>query len=140
MKITKSKYRFKSLCLIAAIIAMSVFSVAALADGSFLDKLPFLKEKQSMSNDVVSIGSTLHEPFEARQMDFSPDGKYLVASSLLGGTKKDLEVHIWDWRHEKLVKILQRPAGSDAIQATHGLTWSPDGRFLAACLGGGRAR
>lgn len=92
--------------------------------------------KGAMTSEFGKRLVTLHLPFEARHLDFSPDGKYLAASSLISDTDEDKKIYIWDWRNEKVVKTLLRPSLSNAVLATDGISWSPDGRFLAACIGG----
>lgn len=72
-------------------------------------------------------------PFEARSMDFSPDGKYLAASSLINDSESDLQIRIWDWRTREIYRTLKLSHDSNSIESKEGIKWSPDGRFLAAC-------
>ncbi len=76
------------------------------------------------------------DDIDIRHIAFSPDGKYLAVTSMDELSKHSREVHIWDWRQEKLIRALYIPQGSHGDPlATEVLKWSPDGRFLATGLG-----
>jgi WD40 repeat protein len=130
-------------------ILMSLFSLysisSAWADDTNSQKLEkpssnflssLLKLGSATSSDVATKIVSFHESFEAEGLAFSPDGRYLATTNYVEAQSGDeREVHIWDWRNEKLVQKLTKPKFSDASETTDGLQWSPDGRFLAVCTG-----
>ena len=75
------------------------------------------------------------DDIDVRHIAFSSDGKYLAVTSMDELSKHSREVHIWDWRQEKLIRALYLPQGSGGNPlAEEMLTWSPDGKFLATCM------
>lgn len=63
-------------------------------------------------------------------LDFSPDGKYLAATS-----PTTLKVQIWDWQNKRIVRTLEMVSGENTLMTTEPIRYSPDGRFLAWCGG-----
>lgn len=61
-------------------------------------------------------------PNDASALDWSPDGKRLAVSGILNPYVK-----VFDVQNKKLVMTLKKLAGG-----SHGLAYSPDGRFIAA--------
>ncbi|MCL5770154.1 MAG: WD40 repeat domain-containing protein [Planctomycetes bacterium] len=61
-------------------------------------------------------------PYGASVLDWSPDGKFLAVSGILNPYVK-----VFDIRSKKQVMTLRKLAGG-----SHGLAYSPDGRYLAA--------
>ncbi len=66
--------------------------------------------------------------YEIWGLDFSPDGKYLAATS-----PTTLEVQIWDWQNKRIVRTLEKAQGGDDLQTTESIRYSPDGHLLVAC-------
>jgi WD40 repeat protein len=66
-------------------------------------------------HDVASIGTA-----------FSPSGEELEVEAEPG------VIEIWDWRHKRLITSLKKPRGAEGV-VTDPLSYSPDGRLLAAC-------
>ena len=86
------------------------------------------------SKNLAQEVAFFSDDIDVRHIAFSPDGKYLAVTSMAQYTPQDFEVHIWDWRHEKIIHILER-THEDNLTVQEGLKWSPDGKFLASCLG-----
>ncbi len=72
-----------------------------------------------------------HRYFNVWALDFSPDDKLLAASS-----PSSDEVHVWDWRNRRIVRVFKKSSGVSAILASDPLRFSPNGQLLAACDGG----
>jgi WD40 repeat protein len=62
-----------------------------------------------------------------RGLDFSPDAGRLAIQS--DGEK----INIWDWRHDRIETILEKPQGAKGGVESNPIRYSPDGRLLAAC-------
>lgn len=95
---------------------------------------PLLKWNDSgavQMSDVAMKYSEIIENMDVNWLDFSPDGKYIAASSLSDSN----EVHVWEWESKRLVHNLYKQRGGADPTVTEGLKYSPDGRFLAACHG-----
>jgi WD40 repeat protein len=99
------------------------------ADNFFSSLFKSDETKAVAANNVASSIATLKENMEVRGLDFSPDGKYLAATS----TSDSDEVHIWDWQAGSIVRKMKKGAGSADPTATGPLKYSPDGRYLLAC-------
>ena len=88
------------------------------------------------SKNLAQEVAFFSDDIDVRHIAFSPDGKYLAVTSMDDLSTHGQEVHIWDWRQEKLIRALYIPQGSHGDPlATEVLKWSPDGRFLATGLG-----
>ncbi len=87
------------------------------------------------SKNLAQEVAFFSDDIDVRHIAFSPDGKYLAVTSMDDLSTHGQEVHIWDWRQEKLIRALYLPqgAGGDPL-AKEMLTWSPDGKFLATCM------
>lgn len=77
--------------------------------------------------DVAVKVAELHEDkdIEIWGLDFSPDGKYLAATS-----PTTLEVQIWDWQNKRIVRTLEKAQGAGL---TTDIRYSPNGNLLVAC-------
>jgi WD40 repeat protein len=64
----------------------------------------------------------------SRGLAFSPDGAQLAVRA--DGQKID----IWDWRTRRMITTVERPEGATDVGVSDPLSFSPDGRFLAACF------
>ena len=110
-----------TLLLLLALLPWSPPSAAAL--GTTLKAwLRLGKYRETVATKVA----TLHPHGDIWGLAFSPDGRLLAASSPHTGS-----VQLWDWRHDRLVRRLQKAPGWD-IMATTPLAFSPDGRLLAS--------
>jgi WD40 repeat protein len=101
------------------------------ADNFFSSLFKSDETKAVAANNVASSIATLKENMEVRGLDFSPDGKYLAATS----TTDSDEVHIWDWQAASIVRKMKKGAGSADTTTTEPLKYSPDGKYLVACHG-----
>jgi len=63
-------------------------------------------------------------------MAFSPDGSQLAVVS------DGLKINIWDWRHSRILKTIEKPRSNDG-GTTNPLEYSPDGRLFSSCVGKG---
>jgi len=100
------------------------------------DRAPwqFFKKDNSMTSQASQVAvkiAELSENMEVRGLDFSPDGKYLAATSTMDSD----EVHVWDWQGSKSIVQRMKKGGGSAGPVSEALRYSPDGRFLAACHG-----
>ena len=87
------------------------------------------------SKNLAQEVAFFSDDIDVRHIAFSPDGKYLAVTSMDDLSTHGQEVHIWDWRQEKLIRALYLPQGSDGNPlAKEMLTWSQDGKFLATCM------
>jgi WD40 repeat protein len=62
-------------------------------------------------------------------LTFSPDGSQIAVDS------NNLKVNIWDWEKRRLVKTVEKPHGSNNLDAASSIRYSPDGSLLAVCVG-----
>ena len=100
---------------------------SALADDHFLR--PRFGTGASEPTQVAIKIAELTENMEVWGLDFSPDGKYLAATSIMDSN----EVHVWDWKDMKvIIRRLDKGRGSFGA-ITEPLRYSPDGRYLVAC-------
>ena len=75
------------------------------------------KEIKTLNDDKAILG-----------MDFSPDGKYLVAAGENGA-----DIHVWDWQSGHIVHTLVKARGAYTGLTAEPIRYSPDGHLLAAC-------
>jgi WD40 repeat protein len=73
---------------------------------------------------IAKYQFTLHEDMFVTSAAWSPDGKYIAASSTMSN-----EIHLWDVNKRTLVAKIRR----NVIGYTGELSWSPDGRYLPVC-------
>jgi WD40 repeat protein len=68
-------------------------------------------------------------------LDFSPDGKYLAATSpnTVSMSSNKVEVQIWDWQNKRIVHRLELVPGANTDLTTESIRYSPDGQLLAVC-------
>lgn len=92
----------------------------------------FGSKGKNMKEVAVKVAE-LHEDkdIEIWGLDFSPDGKYLAATSLT-----TLEVQIWDWHNKRIVRTLEMVQGANTGLTTEPIRYSPDGRLLVVCHSG----
>lgn len=72
---------------------------------------------------------------EVRSVTFSPDGRYVASGNVAldDETDKPFTIRIWDTKTWESLKAINVPMGSDGDpDYLHHLTYSPDGRHLAA--------
>ncbi len=73
---------------------------------------------------IAKYQFTLHDNMVVTSVAWSPDGKYIAASS-----SQSAYLHLWDVKKRKLVASI----GRDFIGQPGELSWSPDGRYLPVC-------
>lgn len=78
--------------------------------------------------EVAKEITTLHEDKAILGIDFSPDGKYLVAAGENGA-----DIHVWDWQAGRIVRTLVKARGAYTGLTSEPIRYSPDGHLLAAC-------
>lgn len=84
------------------------------------------------SGQLAKLLFRLPETFHPTSVTWSPDGRYIATASTLARS-----IHIWDMGQRKIVKELPIPYPAAYF---HELSFSPDGRYLAACDGTGVLR
>ena len=103
--------------------------------GSGWIKSLFESKGKNMKEVAVKVAE-LHEDEDINiwGLDFSPDGKYLAATSpnTVSMSSNRVEVQIWDWQSGKIVRTLEKAGGNDG-HTTESIRYSPDGRLLVAC-------
>ncbi len=80
---------------------------------------------------IAKYQFTLHDNMVVTSVAWSPDGKYIAASSL-----QTVALHLWDVAKRKLIANIPRDNTGEFGE----LTWSPDGRFLPLCSGYGKLK
>ena len=89
--------------------------------------------------EVAVKVAELHEDEDVNiwGLDFSPDGKYLAATSpnTTSISSNKVEVQIWDWKNKRIVRTLEMIPGANTGLTTEPIRYSPDGRLLVACHG-----
>jgi WD40 repeat protein len=80
---------------------------------------------------IAKYEVTLHEDMFVTAVAWSPDGKFIAATS-----SQTPAIHLWDVAKRKLVANIRR----DTLGAFGELTWSPDGRYLPVCGAYGKLR
>lgn len=121
--------------LLLAIVFVPLLGYSASDGEGRSPMLSWLGSKDKNMSDVATKIATLNEDNEIWGLDFSPDGKQLAATAVIGE-----KINIWDWRSERIVKTLIKPQEVGMATITVPVRYSPDGRWLAACHGGGPPR
>lgn len=114
---------------LALLLTQLVVSSTAVADDQSI--WPTFGKGNSRTSAVAMKIAELPEKMEVRGLDFSPDGKYLAATSTMDSD----EVHVWDWQGSKSIVQGMKKGGGSAGPVSESLRYSPDGRLLAACHG-----
>lgn len=73
---------------------------------------------------------TIHAKGNIWGVAFSPDGNHLAADSADSNV-----VHVWDWRHKRIIQTLPKGKGAWAAVSSPSVLYSPNGKFLVACHG-----
>lgn len=88
---------------------------------------------ESISDGGIKIAKerekAIYAPIE--ELEFSPDGEVIAMLST------DQKVSIWRWRTDGEIKTLRLVDGANNSLTNNPLKFSPDGKFLAICHGGG---
>ncbi|HQU17116.1 MAG: hypothetical protein B7Z66_15800 [Chromatiales bacterium 21-64-14] len=118
---------FKRAGLLVLLAGLVSFAPAARCDvgDTWRSFLQWVYGDTARENRVTTRLVTLHPKDDIWGLAFSPDGRYLAASS--PGSSM---IYVWDWRSRRIVRSLN--AGW-SLGVTVPVTYSPDGRFLAAC-------
>ncbi len=80
---------------------------------------------------IAKYEFTLHDNMFVTSVTWSPDGKYIAATSTQSAT-----LHLWDIQKRKLIVNIPRDDLGDISE----LSWSPDGRYLPVCGAHGKLR
>ena len=109
----------------AAILAASIvaFAAHASAHGGLIGSLLGFG---ITSGKLAKYQFQLKDDMPVTSLAWSPDGRYLAASSSEGNW-----IHIWDVQKRSLAGKFQR----SSFGTQHDLSFSPDGRFFAVCDG-----
>jgi WD40 repeat protein len=83
-------------------------------------------EMKEVAVKVASLPQRYHE-VASIGMAFNPSASELAVES------GDLNIDIWDWRSQHIIKTLEKPRGAAGVLLTDPLSYSPDGKLLAAC-------
>jgi WD40 repeat protein len=86
----------------------------------------FGASKNDVAVKVASLPQRYHE-VASIGMAFNPSASELAVES------GDLNIDIWDWRSQHIIKTLEKPRGAAGVLLTDPLSYSPDGKLLAAC-------
>ena len=106
---------------------------AAQQSPGFMTKIFGTHSAGAHMNDVAEKIAELHDPssgFVNVNPAFSADGK------LLAVVDADHKIHLWDWRNQRELRVLDTGNGGPEHVADT-LQFSPDGRLLAAYVGTG---
>jgi WD40 repeat protein len=121
-----------------ALIAFQFPVIGYCDSGSGLIKSLFESKGKNMKDVAVKVAE-LHENEDINiwGLDFSPDGKYLAATSpnTVSMSSNRVEVQIWDWQNKRIVRTLEQVPGANNGLTTEPIRYSPDGRLLVACHG-----
>jgi WD40 repeat protein len=113
-------------------VACSAWVLLALVSGSAYGGIAdTLLRGGAGDGKIAKYHYSLHDDMFVTSVAWSPDGKYIAATSSQTGA-----IHLWDVAKRKLVANIRR----DTLGAFGELTWSPDGRFLPVCGAFGRLR
>ena len=105
--------------LLALVLALVLWPSPGTAGGMFSGLSDFFHGTKSIARVKAEFDLS---PYGASVLDWSPDGKFLAVSGILNPYVK-----VFDVRSKKRVMTLRKLAGG-----SHGLAYSPDGRYLAA--------
>jgi len=111
-----------------ALSRMGGIAAAAL----FLASIPpasagiFGASKNDVAVKVASLPQKYHE-VASIGMAFNPSASELAVES------GDLNIDVWDWRSQHIIRTLEKPRGAAGVLLTDPLSYSPDGKLLAAC-------
>ncbi len=105
--------------LLALVLALVLWPSPGTAGGMFSGLSDFFHGTKSIARVKAEFDLS---PNDASALDWSPDGKFLAVSGILNPYVK-----VFDVRSKKRVMTLRKLAGG-----SHGLAYSPDGRYLAA--------
>jgi WD40 repeat protein len=102
-----------------------VVLVVVLAALSYFGVLNVLFRGGAGSGKIAKYQLTLHDDIFVTSVAWSPDGKFIAASSTQSN-----ELHLWDVEKRQLAAAVHRTIGG----AEYGeLSWSPDARSLVVC-------
>jgi WD40 repeat protein len=103
-------------------------------DGRFLIQRREKEIEIFSATDSKFLGRIESHPADVwpEHLDFSPDGKYVVASRPFFGST-DVNAQIWDFRHHKVICGLIDPRSTNGhlFDAFWGAAWSQDGKLVA---------
>ncbi|MHB1670215.1 WD40 repeat domain-containing protein [Thiomonas sp.] len=105
--------------LLALVLALVLWPSPGTAGGMFSGLSDFFHGTKSIARAKAEFDLS---PYGASVLDWSPDGKFLAVSGILNPY-----VMVFDIQSKKRVMTLRKLAGG-----SHGLAYSPDGRYLAA--------
>jgi WD40 repeat protein len=111
-----------------ALVVVLTAAIGAPAQAGIMDGL--LKRGVG-DGKIAKYQFTLHDSMVVTSVAWSPDGKYIAASS-----SQSADLHLWDVAKRKLVANVRR----DSPGYIGELSWSPDGRYLPICGGYGKLR
>jgi dipeptidyl aminopeptidase/acylaminoacyl peptidase len=96
----------------------------------------FSSDKNNVAKEIAVLRE--EQDINVWGLDFSPDGKYLAATTpnTISFTSQKIEVHIWDWHKSKTVHVLEKVEGANESLTTEPVKYSPDGRLLAVVIAG----
>lgn len=86
----------------------------------------FGASKNDVAVKVASLPQRYHE-VASIGMAFNPSASELAVES------GDLNIDIWDWHSEHIIKTLEKPRGAAGVLLTNPLSYSPDGKLFAVC-------
>jgi WD40 repeat protein len=82
--------------------------------------------KNDVAAKVASLPQRYHE-VASIGMAFNPGASELAVES------DALNIDIWDWRSQHIIKTIEKPRGAAGVLLTDPLSYSPNGKLLAAC-------
>ncbi len=125
-KSNKLSIFFRAAKVLLVFVALQLPVIGYCDSGNGWFKSLFESKGKNMKEVAVKVAE-LHEDqnIEIWGLDFSPDGKYLAATS-----PTTLDVQIWDWKNKRIVRTLEMAQGAGLETDIH---YSPDGHLLVAC-------